>query len=154
MQTLRAYNSRFLKNKVAKFSGYYFCMKTNIKGNFQICISVPLIEFGATGSGIQQLNHWAIESLIQFITGFKTCFVVLADLSMNGMWSCLHAPTRTSIYLGVLLSCVQNFIWQVNYMPTLLQVRSFILLQIIHLQLHEWKWALQFLVTLIVDIFI
>ena len=42
MQTLRVYNSRILKNKNAKFSGYYFCMNTNIKGNFQICISVPL----------------------------------------------------------------------------------------------------------------
>ena len=28
----------------AEFSGYYFYMKTNIKGDFQICISVPLIH--------------------------------------------------------------------------------------------------------------
>ena len=26
-----------------KFSGYYFYINTNIKGDFQICISVPLI---------------------------------------------------------------------------------------------------------------
>ena len=25
-----------------KFSGYCFCINTNIKGDFQICISVPL----------------------------------------------------------------------------------------------------------------
>ena len=41
-QTLGAYNSRILRSKNAKFSGYYFCMNTNILGDFQICISVPL----------------------------------------------------------------------------------------------------------------
>ena len=25
-----------------KFSGYYFYMNTNMKGDFQICISIPL----------------------------------------------------------------------------------------------------------------
>ena len=30
--------------KNAKFSGYYFYMNTNIYGDFQICISVPLNE--------------------------------------------------------------------------------------------------------------
>ena len=38
------YNSRILRNKSATFSGYSFCMNTNILGNFQICISVPLIS--------------------------------------------------------------------------------------------------------------
>ena len=33
---------RILRIKNAKFSGYYFYMNTNIKGNFQICISVSL----------------------------------------------------------------------------------------------------------------
>ena len=31
-----------LRNKNAKFPGYYFCMNTTIYGDFQICISVPL----------------------------------------------------------------------------------------------------------------
>ena len=67
---------------------------------------------------------------------------------MNGMQSHLHTPTYASIYLDmlfqchcatiVLLSCyhMQNFTWQVNHMPTLLQVCSVILFQIIHLKLH------------------
>ena len=64
------------------------------------------------------------------------------------MQSHLHTPTYASIYLDmlfqchcatiVLLSCyhMQNFTWQVNHMPTLPQVCSVILFQIIHLKLH------------------
>ena len=35
-------NKRIREIKNVKFSDYYFYMNTNIKGNFQICISVPL----------------------------------------------------------------------------------------------------------------
>ena len=67
---------------------------------------------------------------------------------MNDMRLYSHMPTHTSICLGMLLLHVQNFICRVNCMPTLQQVCSVILLQIIHLQLHEWKWALQILVDI------
>ena len=40
-------NSRILTIKNAKFSGYYFYTNSNIRGDFQICISVPLIYFCA-----------------------------------------------------------------------------------------------------------
>ena len=42
LQTTWANNSRILRIKNAKFSGYCFYMNTNIYGDFQICISVPL----------------------------------------------------------------------------------------------------------------
>ena len=48
----------------------------------------------------------------------------------------LACACHTSIYLGMLSSHVQNFIWRVDCMPTLQQVCSVIFLQIIHLQLH------------------
>ena len=35
-------NSTIPRIKNAKFSGHYFYMNTNIKADFQICISVPL----------------------------------------------------------------------------------------------------------------
>ena len=35
-------NSRILRTKNAKFSEHYFYLNTNMYGNFQICISVPL----------------------------------------------------------------------------------------------------------------
>ena len=42
IQTLRVNNSRIPRIKNAKFSEYYFYLNTNIYGDFQICISVPL----------------------------------------------------------------------------------------------------------------
>ena len=42
IQTLRVDNSRILRSKNAKFSGYYFYLNPNIQGDFEICISVPL----------------------------------------------------------------------------------------------------------------
>ena len=49
---------------------------------------------------------------------------------MNGVLLHLHAPTHSSIYLGMPLLHVQN-----------VQVCLVILWQKIHLQLHEWKWV-------------
>ena len=44
LQTSRANNSRIVRIKNAKFSGYCFYMNKNIHGDFQICISVPLMQ--------------------------------------------------------------------------------------------------------------
>ena len=43
IQFLRMNNPTILIIKNAKFSGYYFYMNLNIKGDFHICMSVPLI---------------------------------------------------------------------------------------------------------------
>ena len=75
---------------------------------------------------------------------FEPLTLWLSDLSINGVWSHLHTPMHSSICLGMLVSHMQNFIWQVNFTPTLRKVCSVMLLPIIHLQLPEWKWALQF----------
>ena len=42
-----------------------------------------------------------------------------SSLSMNGVISCLQVPMHASIYLGVLSSHMQNFIWRINCMSTL-----------------------------------
>ena len=42
-QILRVNNSRSLTIKNAKLSGCYFFSNLNVQGDFQICISVPLI---------------------------------------------------------------------------------------------------------------
>ena len=42
-KTSRVNNSRILRIKNAKFSGYYFYMNANISWDFQICICVPVI---------------------------------------------------------------------------------------------------------------
>ena len=47
-----ANNSRILRIKNAKFSGYCFYMNTNIWGDFQICVSVTLkASFDRTAPG-------------------------------------------------------------------------------------------------------
>ena len=43
-------NSRTSNSKNAKFSGYYFYVNTDIEGDFQICISVPLNTYNNSGS--------------------------------------------------------------------------------------------------------
>ena len=44
LTTSRADNSRSPRIKNPKFSQYCFYMNTNISGDFQICISLPLME--------------------------------------------------------------------------------------------------------------
>ena len=58
IQTLCVNNSRILMSKNAKFSGYYFYMNMNIWGDFQICISVPLmnVSFAQPTSKIANLD--------------------------------------------------------------------------------------------------
>ena len=48
---------------------------------------------------------------------------------MNGVQLHLHAPTHTSIYLGVISSHMQYFVWGVNRTTTLQQACSVILLK-------------------------
>ena len=45
LQASRVNNSRILRIKIAKFSGYCFYVNTNIQIDFQICISLPLRAF-------------------------------------------------------------------------------------------------------------
>ena len=42
MQTLQVNNSRIPWTKNTKFLEYYFYLNTNIYGDFQFCISIPL----------------------------------------------------------------------------------------------------------------
>ena len=48
------------KAKNAKFLGYYFYMNTNIWGDFQICISVPLI-YKAKNIHYPLLYHYLLD---------------------------------------------------------------------------------------------
>ena len=42
MKSLQVINTRIPRTKNAKLSEHYFYLNTNIYGDFQICISVPL----------------------------------------------------------------------------------------------------------------
>ena len=77
MQTLRVNNSRILRTKNAKFSGYYFYLNTDIWGDFQIYISVPLI--------ITVISNKTIKIMSKFhsILSAKASFLVLSAEKMR-----------------------------------------------------------------------
>ena len=93
-----------LWNKNAKFSGYFFYINTNIWGDFQICISVPLVTLKITQKKSPQklckkvvLKNFAIFTgkhlgwrlfLIQNIAKFFRASI-LKKTSANGcFWKC------------------------------------------------------------------
>ena len=63
MQILRANKLRILRIQNTKFSGYYFYMNANIQGDFQICISVPLIEL----SNLITITQWNYKVLVDCV---------------------------------------------------------------------------------------
>ena len=76
------------------------------------------------GLGLESLQCWRWYR--------KLC--LFSDLSMNSVW--LHTCAHIHQYLFRLSLHLQNIIWQVNCMPTLQEVCSVILLQIIHLHFY------------------
>ena len=75
IQTLPFNNSRNLTIKNAKLSGYNFYMNLNIWGDFQICISVPLI-LGAKFRVDPKLMCWVYWALV--VTTLKRRLVLLS----------------------------------------------------------------------------
>ena len=108
-------------------------VKKSLQGKMYCCV---------VGKKKKRKNICSIfEYLFKYLFNRKS-FKHKAGLSMNDMRSHLHTATHANIYLGLLLSYMQNFIWWVNCTPTLQQVCYVIILQIIHLQLHvEFPFA-------------
>ena len=57
LQTSRLYNLRIPRIKNANLSGYHLHINTNIQGDFQICISVPLKEKVVVNQSISRITH-------------------------------------------------------------------------------------------------
>ena len=75
--------------KNAKLSGYSFDVNTNIKLNFQICISVPLRENGwifwilnIQTLNIQPLYHLSLNNLLDKVSE-EQFFFLLGDLTLT-----------------------------------------------------------------------
>ena len=86
-QTLRVNNSRILRIKNVKFSGYYFHKNTSILGEFQICISVLLsicvnkyspCDLSITGDKIYQLSH--DQKVMMLLTQWKNTWTTVNEL--------------------------------------------------------------------------
>ena len=83
MKNLRSNNSRALRMKNAKFSGYRFHMNTKMLGDFQICNSVPLINYLKTNF-IAKI--WATWTLFQMIKIHKFLYFSVSKYSLTLSW--------------------------------------------------------------------
>ena len=81
-------NSKILTIKNAKFSGYYFYMDLNIWGDFQFCISVPLIWKLLSGVIADQIyEHFDQQKLLaeeqngcrKRSRGTNDCFILIGQ---------------------------------------------------------------------------
>ena len=83
MKNLRANNSRALRIKNAKFSEYRFHMNTNMLRDFQICISVHLINY-LKQNVIAKI--WATRTLFQMIKIHKFLYLPVSKYSLTLSW--------------------------------------------------------------------
>ena len=90
----RANNSRILRIKNAKFSEYCFYMNTNIQGDFQICISVPLnfrrgnneqtlISRSSQEEAIFTVPQSSTQGFVQFNIFLAKTLILLVTLTNN-----------------------------------------------------------------------
>ena len=87
IQTLRVNNSINLRTQNAKFSGYYFYMKTSIWRDFQIYISVPLSSNPANISCfLRRLQDLFKTSSRRLQDIFKTCLQDVLQLYLQDVF--------------------------------------------------------------------
>ena len=91
IQTLRVNNSINLRTQNAKFSGYYFYMKTSIWRDFQIYISVPLSSNPANISCfLRRLQDLFKTSSRRLQDIFKTCLQDVLQLCLQDVLKSLQ----------------------------------------------------------------
>ena len=106
VQTSLVNNSRILRIDNAKFSEYCFHMNTNIQGDFQICISVPLTFRGnlQVFSRISRFFNkffWILQVLIMArLEGLKLTFFLQSRLLLNLFYCFCMFVNKTFTYLG------------------------------------------------------
>ena len=83
-QTSQENNSRILRIRNAKFSGYCFYMSANIRRDFQICISVPL--------NAKMSKYWKKTAFWCF--GFSSHFSILLLLYLELWCKQMYAVPR------------------------------------------------------------
>ena len=72
------------KIKNAKFSGYYFYVNTSLKGDFQICISVPLKESGINSlQKLLQKQPFSGQCFFSIKRYCLFCIVLVFNMTLN-----------------------------------------------------------------------
>ena len=83
IQTLRVNNSRNLRIKNAKFSGYCFYINSNIHWNSLICITVPLIQMKPVCDAILDFQ---ICSLSQIFLKLSLSLLLNMQKQLKKLW--------------------------------------------------------------------
>ena len=99
------------KQEIKRFFNSMFS-GSNVFFNFFCVSELPLLKICSRRNS-SLVTFWGATL---FLVRMEDILFIKAGLSMNGMQSHSHLPTHDSIYLGMLLLHVQNFIWQVNHM--------------------------------------
>ena len=98
------YNSRILRIKNAKFSGYCFYINTNMLGDFQICIRVPLKIFFWETTHRSLLHKCHVEKILVFKTRRnkgKNCGIWLCNRCFIAQWSHFNTYFNTILLIKV-----------------------------------------------------
>ena len=91
-QTLLVYNSRILRIKNVKFSEQYFYMSKNIQGDFQICVSVPLIKKAALAQ----------------VVCYEFCEISKNTFSTDHLWTTASVNTKLETLLQHFVTSSNN----------------------------------------------
>ena len=110
-QTLRVNNSRILTIKNAKFSGYYFYINLSILTDFQIYISVPLIELEKLHGvkfDITYDNKNACADFIRYIS--QSLLGINVKSNWRELISLFKAKKKKNVYVSGLVAWWNLFI--------------------------------------------
>ena len=107
IQTLRVNNSIIPRTKNTKFSEYYFYLTMNLYGEFQICISVPLIIRRFNKNQPQTVIFISYIGTFSLAVGPKTItlkhsLLIKVDLLSWKQWQC-PLPVITTVALWQLM---------------------------------------------------
>ena len=93
------------KQEIKRFFNFMFSGK-DVFFNFFCVSGLPLLKI-CSHRNSSLMTFWGANL---FLVRMEDVLFIKAGLSMNGMQSHSHMPTHDSIYLGMLLSHVQNFL--------------------------------------------
>ena len=103
-QTLRVYNSRIIRIKNEKLSGYNFYMNMKTQGDFQICISVPLNAIKISSSNYAKFIFHSY--VFQLLSGCTSQNVLIVKLTIyKQIFLKLVAPSTKILLIMILHYC-------------------------------------------------
>ena len=136
---------RILRIKNAKFSGYCFYMNTNIKRDFQICISVP---WTLTWRSLLSYRHQSIYLLHKSMDWFlhdndlrRERVNGKPDFAQCGQWRLMSDFNPFKSNFQVIEKPVNWFRVQINQMVSSNE-KTLVVLVLLYITFWWWLWSL------------